>query len=296
MLGGLVQDHSQCFRTELHTSVPSFQWPILISVGNRLSFTGAARELRISVSAVSRQISLFEESVGGEVFVRSTKLVAFTPMGRRYHEAVKRLESQLQVNDTPLRIGLLQSVFDFFLLDFLKRHPKNLEGKLCINIGSPESLERLLESQKLDFLLTNRKPSSRHFDSHRLYREKLGLITQAGAKSIRNSRMILWTPLAELGSRFPSSQPPIEVSSMNAVLEMVRAGFGRAILPAGAARVSDPQLRFHPLEIGKFGIASEEVDWIWLVSPAYRTLPEREATVINLLKKESAQLRGQRGL
>ncbi len=262
-----------------------------LAVGNHLSFSGAARELRISVSAVSRQITLFEESVGGEVFVRNTKRVAFTPLGRRYHEAFTRLESQLENQDRPLRIGLLQSVFDFFLLDFLKRHPKTLEGKISLNIGSPASLERLLESQQLDLILTNRKPSSLHFESHRLYRETLGLLTQVGAKSNARTRLILWTPLSELGARFEvAAEPPIEVSSMNAVIEMVRAGLGQAILPVGAARSSDPKLRFRPLNRGEFGVSAEALDWIWLVSPAYRNMPEREAALLKLLKKEASDL------
>jgi DNA-binding transcriptional LysR family regulator len=42
-----------------------------LSVARHLSFSSAAKELCIATSAVSRQVQLFESSIGKELFIRS---------------------------------------------------------------------------------------------------------------------------------------------------------------------------------------------------------------------------------
>ena len=61
---------------------------IFAAVAGRRSFRGAARELGLSVSAVSHAVSGLEESLGLRLLSRTTRSVAPTEAGRRLLEAV----------------------------------------------------------------------------------------------------------------------------------------------------------------------------------------------------------------
>lgn len=55
------------------------------------SFSSAARSLRLSLAAVSRQISSLEEELGAELFVRVSRGLHVTEAGQRFYEHAVRL-------------------------------------------------------------------------------------------------------------------------------------------------------------------------------------------------------------
>jgi len=55
------------------------------------SFSAAAKQLRISAAAVSRQIATLETELRATLLRRSTRRMAITPAGRRYYESCLRV-------------------------------------------------------------------------------------------------------------------------------------------------------------------------------------------------------------
>jgi len=102
-------------------------------------FSAAARELGISKSAVSKQVSQLEHRLNARLLNRTTRSLSLTEIGREFHERCLRIvaeaeEAELAVNnlqDAPrgtLRINLpmnfaLQHITPY-LPDFMKRYPE----------------------------------------------------------------------------------------------------------------------------------------------------------------------------
>ena len=63
-----------------------------IVLAETLHFHKAADILCISPPALSRQIALLEEELGGKLFERTTKIVSLTPNGEIAYEHFKRIK------------------------------------------------------------------------------------------------------------------------------------------------------------------------------------------------------------
>ena len=103
------------------------------------SFAGAARQLGIARSAVSRHISLLEHSVGARLLNRTTRSLSLTEVGKTYYQSCARIvnEAQLatqrvsQLQDEPcgtlkvagpVSIGS-QRIVGPLITDFMARYP-----------------------------------------------------------------------------------------------------------------------------------------------------------------------------
>nr|WP_320133410.1 LysR family transcriptional regulator [uncultured Holophaga sp.] len=62
-----------------------------LAAAEHMNFTRAARELFLTQSAVSYQISALEKEVGVRLFERDPHQVSFTAAGRRFHEGIEGL-------------------------------------------------------------------------------------------------------------------------------------------------------------------------------------------------------------
>jgi LysR family transcriptional regulator, glycine cleavage system transcriptional activator len=67
-----------------------------VAAGRRMSITEAARDLCLSQSAVSRQISALEEMLGTALLVRKYRAIAFTPEGERLFRVADSALQQVQ--------------------------------------------------------------------------------------------------------------------------------------------------------------------------------------------------------
>lgn len=65
------------------------------AVARHLSFSTAAVELKLTQSAVSRQVIALEDTMGCALFVRSRRSVLLTEVGKRYHREVAGILSSL---------------------------------------------------------------------------------------------------------------------------------------------------------------------------------------------------------
>ncbi len=73
------------------------------SAARLLSFTGAAAELFLTQSAVSRQVQQLEEQLGVKLFERRTRALALTEAGEAYYREVAKALSQLREATAALR-------------------------------------------------------------------------------------------------------------------------------------------------------------------------------------------------
>jgi DNA-binding transcriptional LysR family regulator len=110
-----------------------------VKVSETQSFSEAARRLRSSKSAVSRQVAALEAELGARLFHRTTRSLTLTEAGRGYFERASRILADLE--DANLSVSQLQSAprgrlrvnapmsFGFLHLapalnDFLVRYPE----------------------------------------------------------------------------------------------------------------------------------------------------------------------------
>ena len=110
-----------------------------VAVAQAGSFSGAARDLGISPSAVSQAIGALEERLGTSLFRRSTRSISLTDIGKDYLLAVAPALAQLQKAAADasgragrpsgaLRLTMPRAPFDLViadtLVDFAKAYPE----------------------------------------------------------------------------------------------------------------------------------------------------------------------------
>jgi DNA-binding transcriptional LysR family regulator len=66
------------------------------------SLSAAAREHGLSLSSVSRHLTMLEERIGTRLIIRSTRMLALTEAGRTYYERAKRLITEIDELESSL--------------------------------------------------------------------------------------------------------------------------------------------------------------------------------------------------
>lgn len=109
-----------------------------VAVAETQGFSAAAKQLGISTSHVSRQVSRLEARLGSALFARTTRLVSLTQTGQAYYQHCKELVNglqqaneqvsteQLQLSGT-LRVSAAGAFAEHYvapaLIEFAKAHP-----------------------------------------------------------------------------------------------------------------------------------------------------------------------------
>lgn len=210
------------------------------------NFSKAAAELSIAPSAFTRQIQLFEHSVGQECFIRAGRSVRLTAFGHELSRQVADFEHHIQeakgiVQDSPLRIGCLQSVFENVMAGFLARHASDLGKDILIEVGGPKYIREKLQSGFLDFSVNTLSLNSEGFTSIQLLTEDLVLVSikKDWLEMPGDAPWIIYTPLEkawrDLNKKYAGSLPTtIRTNSLNAAIELAALGVGITLLPEGA--------------------------------------------------------------
>lgn len=217
-----------------------------------LSFTKAANELGIAVSAVSRQIKLLEQHLGTELFVRGTRSVVLTDLGQNYYLMCKQFFEALNnakqaKSHSQLKLGLLQSSFEALMKngfsDFIRQH----DGDIDFFINSPKRLVEMLRERHIDLTLSNEPSFLPGFKAVDLYREHMVWVVSAKQKLtakppkfLPSTRFIVCTPFERHWVRQTVVQPQniIRINSVNGALELIRNGLGVSLIPAGLVQNS----------------------------------------------------------
>jgi len=130
------------------------------------AFTLAAKNLRISQSAVSKIIAKLEADLGADLFLRGRTGIRLTGEGVRLREhcqaifqevqKIQKRKSGAQIGDWPaeLRIGVSENLANYIVPTVI-REMRNRSGNLRFKImaGTSESLLSRLLSHELDFAL-----------------------------------------------------------------------------------------------------------------------------------------------
>lgn len=140
-----------------------------IQVAESASFRAAARTLKISSAAVSKQISLLEDSLKAQLLYRSTRRVELSELGKIYFEQYKRIMNEIreadalisQTQEDPFGLLRITSARHFgeryivpYLAEFMKTFPK-----VVLNLELAERVPDL-EKENIDILLGNSIPAS----------------------------------------------------------------------------------------------------------------------------------------
>jgi DNA-binding transcriptional LysR family regulator len=153
-------------------SVPFPQLEAFLVVGRLKSFSGAARELGVSRSAVSQSVRQLEAHIGVTLLTRTTRSVGLTDSGKALMESTAPVVGQLndaltqasKPGETVGRLRLtvprvaLHYFLDPVLIEFRKRHPGisvelDIEDRFVdIVAGGYDAGVRLVESIERDMI------------------------------------------------------------------------------------------------------------------------------------------------
>jgi len=135
-------------------------------VDNGLNITAAARALHTSQPGVSKQIKLFEEELGFEVFEREGRtLTRITPEGRRVVERAQRILDEVEnirrLSDEyrdetrgSLSIGTTHTQARYVLPSVIKRFRQRYpDVKLHLHQGTSEQIADLAAEDRIDFAI-----------------------------------------------------------------------------------------------------------------------------------------------
>ena len=250
------------------------QLEIIRAIADAGSFTAAGEKLRVSQSAISRQILLLEEELGEAVFHRIGRRVRITPAGTSLLQLSHRVFQDLQetvtgISDTreslrgTMRLigGMTVCLYVFpALLAEVRRTFPSLDLKITV-AGADRSIP-LLRSGEADLGLVTLPVEANDLASEPVLEEELLLITYP-AHSLAKKRKILPADLHrqpfilfETGSvtrhlvdeffMRERIEPDIVMETQNVeiIKAMVRFGLGIGIIPwqAAAASVSASEL------------------------------------------------------
>lgn len=174
-----------------------------IAVAQRLSFTEAAKSLRVSQSAVSHNVAELEKELDTKLFVRSRSTVALTAPGEvllkeafEIQSIIGSVKNKIQVMGTG-RMGELKIGYTFvpgiaeLLGKFKQFHLDYPYVRVIYNTYDPFSLARMLEGNELDLSFGRLAVVSRQdeVEWRQLYTEQLHIAVArdhpfAGMKSV----------------------------------------------------------------------------------------------------------------
>ncbi len=235
---------------------------IFHAVAKAGSFTHAGEALNLSQSAVSRQISTLEESIGVTLFHRHARGLILTEEGELlYHTAddifakMAMIEGQLadskQLSEGPLRITAAPFIGSTWLAPRLKNlkdtHPDVqltllLDDRLLnLSMREADAAIRLYESEQPDLIQRHLTDIHFHICASEAYLKKNG--TPKTVKDLKNHVLIGYPegvppPFVDpnwlfrvSGVETDNNSNLIMMNSLYGIYEAVKAGVGLAALP-----------------------------------------------------------------
>lgn len=236
----------------------------LIHVAELGSVTAAAGRLGIAQPALSRQIRLFEEELGGKIFTRHGRGMVLTSLGEEVigpaGDILARLEDIRRCGSTSpktlsgkVRVGVTPTVAEIATLPLVhaikQAHP-NLA--LCFTSGFSGHLIDWLKRGELDCCVAYEVPKDILVRTDPVLDETLllvmarnddpGLATAVPFSELQGRPLVLPSPAHGLRrildtvalSTGITLTPTVEADSLNAMIDLVRGGFGATILPYAA--------------------------------------------------------------
>ncbi len=240
--------------------------------------TGAARQLNMSVSAVSHHIAQLEQDFAAQLFIRGNRGMALTPAGETlYHYAIQiegawgqayREVSAKVAGDQVIRLAASHTVTEFFLPQplgiFRKQHP---DVRLHLQMVNSDDVLSLVESGEVDLGISEGRGGHRSLKSVGLWMDELGCVLaedhrlahcdSVSLKEVLSEDLILreegsgtrsifeWM-LTERGVSPRDVKVTAELASIQGILGMVAHGVGVSIL-SRVVTFEVPDILFVPI-------------------------------------------------
>jgi DNA-binding transcriptional LysR family regulator len=231
------------------------------AVAEEASFTRAAERLHVSQSAVSRQVKLLEDELGGALLQRGSRKVTVTDSGELLLRATNRLRKDIdevlaQITETHhLHRGTLvlaggMTVCMYVLPRLLKAFKREYDGiDLRVASGSAEEVIALLRSHEVDLALLTLPIVARDLEVRPVLKEEMVLVA-APSHPLCQKRfvepaelggvpLIVYEPgsntRAVIDAFFREEGIPMEIAmeteNVEIIKAMVAAGIGVTLIP-----------------------------------------------------------------
>jgi DNA-binding transcriptional LysR family regulator len=231
------------------------------AVAEEGSFTKAAARLHVSQSAISRQVKMLEDELGGRLVHRGPRRVALTPPGELLLETATRVHRELQevsaqISDTHvLHRGTLSlaggMTVCMYILPRLLRRYRSLYRNVDLRVasGTSEEIQAMLRARDVDMALMTLPVVARDLEVLPVLSEEMVVVT-APRHPLSRRRIVEPAELAkypliayEPGSNtrkvidqfFLDEKIPMEVAmeteNVEIIKSMVSAGLGITIIP-----------------------------------------------------------------
>lgn len=246
------------------------QLEYFVQVAELGSFSKAAAVLDVAQPALSRQVRALESDLAEYLFVRNGRGVALTEAGRRlFDHSVTILQSVAQARqdlgasrDAPagkVTIGLPPSIGRVLTVPLIDRFKRDFPAaRLAVVEGLSTHIVEWVTSGRIDVGLVYNPEAQQGLDIAPLHKEALALVSPttrsrksagghgtplplaelAGYPLIVPERVHAMRRLLETQSAFAGIKLDIawEVSSIPSIIDLVRAGYGHAVLTASGVQ------------------------------------------------------------
>lgn len=226
-------------------------------------FQDAAELLFISPSALSRRIANLETGIGGPLFVRSTRQLKLTPLGVGLYPKVSPLLAQLdaalsQASKSAngysgnLAVGTVATVAyniaPHVMQKFREHHP---DQSVSIHDGLATSIASLVAEGKVEFGISTQMAFGPEIEAELITEYGYVLVAARSDVLFSQKNSVSWKALQdiELVGLGPTSSTRmqidaemqrlgydlnwgVEIDQLSTILEMVRVGRQRAVLPS----------------------------------------------------------------
>jgi DNA-binding transcriptional LysR family regulator len=250
-----------------------------VAAAEELHFGRAAERLHMTQPPLSRQIQILERVLGVQLLARTSRIVRLTSAGRTFLPEARRilhLAESAAVSTRRTAAGDLGSVaIGFtaagsysFLPELIIAARERLPGVDLVleEMVTAEQVEALA-SRRIDVALL-RPPVRREFDSLRVVREPLLAALPADHRLAKGRRpalgdfdrqpFVMYSPyearyfydlLAAIFAKAGVAPRYVQhMSQVHAILALVRAGLGAALVPAAAASLRFQGVVLRPVE------------------------------------------------
>ena len=251
------------------------QFEYVLAVAKYRSFTRAAKEIKISQSSLSQQISNLEKELGVNLFIRTTRSVYLTAAGEDFvahatnvmteiNSTRKCMQEYVSIDKGHLNIGIIPVVGYYPIPKLLASFNREFPGvKVGLIENQDEELMDMLSASMIDAAFVQYLPGDVGYDSFPLYADQMALITSVNhplalrkavnLKELRKEKFILTPPISGHYHDFENAcknvgfEPKILMtcSSVETILGLTKEDVGITVLSSEVARhmaESEPNL------------------------------------------------------